>query len=85
MKPSRLLAGALLGAVTASSWAHTPYLVPNDFAPRAGQTVALDAAFAEAFFVPEVAFDDSQFAITRPDGNHARPDAVHVMKTRTVA
>lgn len=85
MKPLTLLAGAVLGAAAASASAHTPYLVPSDFAPRAGQTVALDAAFAETFFVPEAAFDDSRFAIVRPDGSTAAPDAVQAMKTRTVA
>lgn len=84
MRPLTLLAGALFGtAVTAS--AHTPYLAPSDFAPREGQTIALDAAFAETFLVPEVAFDDSRFAVTRPDGSLAAMDAVQTMKTRTVA
>ncbi len=82
---SLLLAGALSWGVVHSASAHTPYLAPSDFAPRAGQTVALDAAFAETFFVPEVAFDGSRFAITAPSGTQAAPDAVHVMKTRTVA
>ncbi|MFT4249694.1 MAG: DUF4198 domain-containing protein [Pseudomonas sp.] len=87
MQPLTLLGAALLGAgaAAATASAHTPYLAPSDFAPRAGQTVALDAAFAETFFVPEAAFDDSRFAITRPDGSAAVPDAVQVMKTRTVA
>lgn len=85
MKSLTLLAAAVLGAAAATASAHTPYLAPSDFAPHAGQTVALDASFAETFFVPEAAFDDSRFAITRPDGSAAAPDAVHVMKTRTVA
>lgn len=86
MKPLTLLAAAVLGATSIfAASAHTPYLVPSDFAPRAGQTVALDASFAETFFVPEAAFDDSRFAIFRPDGGSAAPDAVHAMKTRTVA
>lgn len=84
-RTSHWLAGTLLWAVASITHAHTPYLAPSDFTPRAGQTVALDAAFAEAFFVPEVAFDDSRFTIVTPDGTQAAPDAVQVMKTRTVA
>ncbi len=83
MKPLPLLAAAALCAA-APALAHTPYLVPSDFAPRAGQTVALDAAFAEAFFVPEAAFDDSRFEVTLPDGRTAAL-AAQTMKTRTVA
>lgn len=76
---------ALLLAFIAPAGAHTPYLVPAEFAPRAGQSVSLDAAFAETFFVPEVAFDDSRFTVTGPDG-HSRPlQTVQVFKTRTVA
>jgi uncharacterized GH25 family protein len=85
MKSLTLLGIAVLGTAAVSASAHTPYLAPSEFAPRAGQTIALDASFAETFFVPEAVFDDSRFAITRPDGSAAAPDAVQVMKTRTVA
>lgn len=85
MKTASLLATAALAlAVSLPASAHTPYLVPSNFAPRAGQTIALDASFAEAFFVPEAAFDDSQFTVIGPDGAEA-PLASQVMKTRTVA
>jgi len=85
MKPILLI--ALAASALASAFpvaAHTPYLVPSAFAVRAGQTVALDAAFAETFFVPETAFDDSAFSVTGPDG-HTAALASHPMKTRTVA
>ena len=85
MKLLPLLAAAIFGIGAAPASAHTPYLAPSDFAPRAGQTIALDAAFAETFFVPEVAFDHSLLTITRPDGSSTAPDTVQVMKTRTVA
>lgn len=85
MKTASLLATATLAlAVSLPASAHTPYLVPSNFAPRAGQTITLDASFAETFFVPEAAFDDSQFTVTGPDGAEA-PLASQVMKTRTVA
>ncbi|MET1022774.1 MAG: DUF4198 domain-containing protein [Pseudoxanthomonas sp.] len=83
MKPLTLLAAAVFGFAPAA-WAHTPYLLPSAFAPRAGQTVALDAAFAETFFVPDAAFDDSTFNVTTPDGGNAVLPS-QAMKTRTVA
>ncbi len=85
MRLAPLVAGALAPALAAAASAHTPYLVPGNFAPRAGETVALDAAFAETFFVPEAAFDKSRFAVTGPDGGETAPDTVQVLKTRTVA
>ncbi|MCD7098085.1 DUF4198 domain-containing protein [Stenotrophomonas sp. MMGLT7] len=85
MKPLNLLAGALAWAAAMAASAHTPYLAPSDFAPRPGQTVALDASFAETFFVPEAAFDDSRFSVTGPDGSSVAPDTVQTLKTRTVA
>lgn len=85
MKTLSLLAGAALAlAASLPAHAHTPYLSPSTYAPRAGQMVALDASFAEVFFVPETAFDDSQFSVTGPDGRTAVLPA-QVMKTRTVA
>lgn len=85
MKPSFLLACAFALSVPLPVAAHTPYLVPSDFAPRADQTVALDASFAETFFVPEAAFDNSRFAVTGPDGRDGAVDRVQVFKTRAVA
>lgn len=82
---SLLLAGVLSWGVMHPAFAHTPYLAPSDFAPRAGQTIAMDASFAETFFTPEVAFDGSRFSVTTPEGRETTPDVVHVMKTRTVA
>ncbi|MEL1265419.1 DUF4198 domain-containing protein [Pseudoxanthomonas putridarboris] len=84
MKPLTLLACAVLGAAAAAASAHTPYLAPSNFAPRGGETLALDAAFAETFFVPEAVFDDSRFSVTGPDGTVAAPDAVQLLKTRAV-
>ncbi|MFT3761308.1 MAG: DUF4198 domain-containing protein [Pseudoxanthomonas sp.] len=85
MKLPALLVGALAWAAAVPVLAHTPYLVPSDFAPRGGQTLALDASFAETFFVPEAAFDDSRFVVIGPDGRSVAPDTVQVLKTRTVA
>lgn len=84
MKSPLALAGILAVAVASAASAHTPYLAPNTFAPRAGGVVTLDAAFAETFFVPEAAFDHSAFQVTGPDGRSVAPGTVHVLKTRTV-
>lgn len=84
MKLAPLLAGALASALASAASAHTPYLAPNTFAPRAGETVTLDAAFAEKFFVPEATFDNSRFSVTGPDGKETAPGNVQVLKTRSV-
>lgn len=85
MKPLPLLAGLLAGIATFAAAAHTPYLAPSDFAPQPGATLALDASFAETFFVPEAVFDGSTFTLTGPDGKETALDAVHPFKLRAVA
>ena len=85
MKPFSLLALAAAALLPAAAHAHTPYLAPSEFAPGERATVTLDASFAETFFVPEVAFDDSRFEVTGPDGHTVAADTVQVLKTRTVA
>jgi uncharacterized GH25 family protein len=71
---------SLLLAFTAT--AHTPYLAPASFEPLGGW-VTLDAAFAEKFFVPEVAFDQSEFKVLQPDGHIVTPKELFLGKTRT--
>lgn len=72
-----------LGATRAT--AHTPYLAPTTFSPQPGQTIAVDAAFAEVFFVPEAAFDHAALSITSPDGKTAALQQAVTMKTRVAA
>ncbi len=84
MKPASLLVGALACALAATAAAHTPYLAPSNFAPRAGDTVSFDAAFAEVFFVPEAVFDQSTFTVTGPDGKESALAGVQLLKTRAV-
>lgn len=85
MKPPPLLAGLLAAIVPFAAAAHTPYLVPSDFAPQTGATIALDASFAETFFIPEAVFDGSTFSVTGPDGKPVSPDKVQQFALRTVA
>lgn len=70
-----------IGAVTQ---AHSPYLAPTQFEPLSQGWVTLDASFAEAFFVPEVVFDNSEFAVLDQAGKWVRPVTLHYLKTRVV-
>ncbi|WP_102946520.1 DUF4198 domain-containing protein [Stenotrophomonas sp. VV52] len=74
----------LLAALALPAAAHTPYLAPASFEVRPDSVVTLDASFAEAFFVPEVVFDNSEFVVTLPDGTTRAPDTVQRLKTRAV-
>ncbi len=65
----RPFAALLLAALALPAAAHTPYLAPASFEVRPDSVVTLDASFAETFFVPEVVFDNSTFAVTLPDGS----------------
>lgn len=85
MKVLPVLAGLLAVAATAIASAHTPYLAPNEFSPRPGDTIALDASFAEIFFVPDATFDGSEFFAIGPDGKRRAIDAIRTLKRHTVA
>lgn len=65
--------------------AHTPYLLPTTFDPHPGQTISVEASFAEKFFIPEVFFGDTPFAITLPDGAPLPFSDVRQFKLRTIA
>ncbi len=78
------LSALLFLATVLPAAAHTPYLVPASFSAREGDTVTLDAAFAGAFFVPEVAFDNSTCMVTLPTGQSRPVGTVQRLKTRTV-
>ncbi|MBN7797208.1 DUF4198 domain-containing protein [Parahaliea mediterranea] len=71
-------------AFSPAALGHTPYLAPNTFEPINGDVITLDAAFAEHFFVPEAAFDNSEFAVTHPDGTVHAPQTRETLKTRVV-
>lgn len=83
MKKTLLGASLMLAAFHAH--AHTPYLHALGEIGAQGGLVSMEAAFAETFFVPEVAFDKSQFEIIAPDGSRRSPDRVEVWKARTLA
>lgn len=65
--------------------AHTPYLLPTTFDPNPGETIGVEASFAEKFFIPEVFFGATPFAITQPDGTSLPFGDVRQFKLRTIA
>lgn len=75
---------ALSSLATSSTFAHTPYVAPTSFEPVMGGIASFDASFAEAFFVPEAAFNNSVFQITNPDGKTQQPQQVVNLKSRVV-
>ncbi len=74
----------LAALASSCSLAHSPYLVPATFEPSRQGWVTLDASFADAFFVPEVVFDNSEFRIVNPQGQPERPAELHLLRTRAV-
>lgn len=80
-----LAAGLLLALAALPAQAHTPYLHAKGEIGAEGGLVSMEASFAETFFIPEAAFDKSQFQITGPDGKQHAPDRVEVWKARTLA
>lgn len=73
---------ALLLFCSGSVLAHVPYLSPSAFEPVRGGWVALDAAFADKFFIPEAVFDKSQFVVVQPDGRQQPIEPVNYSKIR---
>lgn len=65
--------------------AHVPYLQPASFEPIRGGWVSLDAAFADRFFIPEVAFNNSDFSVLTPAGTALKPTLLQYSHTRAVA
>ncbi|WP_027014334.1 DUF4198 domain-containing protein [Comamonas composti] len=75
----------LLLAACFSAQAHTPYLLPTSFEAQPGATVSMDAGFTEKFFLSDVAFGDTRFTLTAPDGSVSPIGDVRQFRTRTVA
>lgn len=75
----------LLALAALPAHAHTPYLHARGEVAARGGLVSLEASFAETFFIPEAAFDNSQFEIIAPDGRRLTPERVEVWKARTLA
>jgi len=67
-----------------ATYAHTPYIAPISFDVSNAKTASFDASFAETFFIPEAAFDKSEFIITAPDKQQSSPTKIAYFKSRTV-
>lgn len=80
----KLKCGMLLLGLSSVCAAHTPYVVSTSDEPVMGNMASFDASFAERFFIPEAAMDNSQFTITSPDGQRKPVDTQHALKTRVV-
>ncbi|WP_340680175.1 DUF4198 domain-containing protein [Paraglaciecola sp.] len=86
MRFSKSLRGLTLSTVflaCAPAYSHTPYFAPSTFDVSKSGKISLDASFAERFFVPEVAFNNSIFNIVSPNGQTISPDTVAKLTLRT--
>jgi len=79
----------LVLSLLAAAWgayAHTPYVLPNNFEVSARSAViSADASLTEDFFVPDVSYGQHPFSLTAPDGSViAIPEAdIHPLAVRT--
>ncbi len=84
MNLQKTLIAAILLMLSNSSYAHTPYLTPSSFEASNRGMVSLDASFAEKFFVPELAFNNSIYTVVTPKGKTINPDSLVKLKLRMV-
>lgn len=77
-----MLVPTLISAGTAS--AHVGFLLPNSFAPEAGQEVTVIAAFTDSFPNPEIALRSDGFALVAPDGDERRLEPQAVISSMSV-
>lgn len=82
---SRIILASTLVSGAFMAQAHVPYIQPASFEPIRGGWVSLDAAFAERFFIPELAFNDSEFSVLTPTGAKVKPSLMQYSHTRTMA
>lgn len=69
---------------SASTFAHSPYLLPNLFDFSDKGTVTLDATMGEYYFVSDRAFVGGEFSVMLPDGSVVEPETQVELQTRTV-
>ena len=84
MSMSRLILATGLLTASVSAFAHTPYFAPLSFEANRYDKVTLDASFAEKFFVPDAAFNNSIYHIVTPTGKTINPDHITQLSGRTV-
>jgi len=77
-----LAIGSTLASLSVA--AHTPYLAPLSFEANRYDKITLDASFAEKFFVPDAAFNNSIYQVITPKGKTTNPDNIIQLSGRTV-
>ncbi|QIG78757.1 DUF4198 domain-containing protein [Stakelama tenebrarum] len=75
---------AATALVVGSATAHTSYLLPNIFTANVERYVTLQASFAEDFFRPEIAVDNADFHVIRPDGSRAELENITKLRQMVV-
>jgi len=75
-----ILALALVAAATGPAAAYTSYILPAEFVPRGD--VAIQAAFANTFFTPEIALP-ADMTMIRPDGSNGSFTRVEINGPQT--
>lgn len=64
-------------ALAAPVMAHTSYMLPSRFVTNSEEMVTVEAAFAEDFFIPDVAVNGADFHVIKPDGTRADFNSVN--------
>lgn len=77
-----VLIGASLSSATAL--AHSPYLLVQPSMRGDSGIVSVEASLTDHFFVPDIAFNNSQFEAMMPDGKTQALDRVEVWQARTL-
>jgi len=83
----KLWATAALSLASLTAQAHTPYLVPSlVHTSNRRPIISLEVSATHNFFIPDGAFVDSTFSVTRPNGSvYTIPESdVHKLIVRTV-
>jgi len=83
----KLWATAVLSLAGLTAQAHTPYLVPSlVHASNRRPIISLEVSATHNFFIPDGAFVDSTFSVTRPNGSvYTIPESdIHKLIVRTV-
>lgn len=84
MMPRSFCALAAALVAVGAAGADTAYLKPSDFAPRAAETVTLEAAFSDFCCEPRYAVQSEVFRVITPDGQQQPPDRIETFATMTV-
>ncbi|MEL7198506.1 MAG: DUF4198 domain-containing protein [Pseudomonadota bacterium] len=78
-KKTRLILATISAAFAAApALAHTSYMMPTRFSANTEGMVTVESGFAEDLFIPDVAVNNADFHVLKPDGTRADFDTVSV-------